>query len=136
VLAQESIAAGVGFSAGIFGVEALFRPGAGGVLLGAGAGAAGVGARVLLPLTSGAEMDEGVATRRYVSLGYLLTPWSLGNIDAAGAVGAEVGVLVQQPNGRLFADLAVGAAVPHGGTWGGNTLSPLVRLQLGVRTRR
>ena len=120
----------MGFSAGIVGVEAEWRG------IAVGVGAAGVGARAVLPLSAPKCVSGGPAVTRYLSAGYLLTPWSFGNIDATGAVGAEVGLRVVHGNGRLFADLAVGAAVPHGGSWGGNTLSPLVRLQLGMRRSR
>lgn len=133
--AQQSVGVGAGFSAGLVGVEVLFRPGGGPLLAGAGAGIAGIGARAMLLLASPGEPSaEAIATRRYLSAEYLLTPWSFGSIDGTGAVGAEVGMLIEHPNGRIFADLAVGGAVPHGGSWGGNTLVPLVRLQLGLHT--
>jgi hypothetical protein len=133
--AQERLSAGVGFTAGILGAEAGWERLAGLIDFEFGAGVAGLGVRAILPLSDLEPSPDRPAVTRYLSVGYLLTPWSFGNIDATGAIGGEVGVRIEHGNGRLFADLAAGAAVPHGGTWGGNTLSPLLRLQVGVRRR-
>lgn len=97
-----------------------------------GGGLAGLGGRGLVYIASRTPM---AATRveRYVSIGYLATPWRSGNIDATGAAVGEGGVQLWPQNGRrLFADLAAGVSAPHGGTWGGNTLGLTVRLQLGM----
>lgn len=128
--AQRAIAAGAGPTAGMVGGELTWRTGRLGVSV--GGGLAGVGARGLVYIAPEAAIAE-TRVERYVSLGYLATPWRFGNVDATGAAIAEGGVqLWPQRRRRLFADLAAGLAAPHGGTWGGNTLGLTVRLQLGV----
>jgi hypothetical protein len=131
---QESIAAGAGFTAGVLGAEVTWRPGGGRLRIGTGAGVAGFGTRVVLPLSVAHGPGPGAPIRtRYLSAGYLLTPWEIGNIDATGAFVGEVGLLILHAGQRLLADVAVGAAVVHGGSWGGYAAAPALRLQLGVR---
>jgi hypothetical protein len=132
--AQESITAGAGLTAGLLGAEVLWRPGGGLFRIGTGAGVAGFGARAVLPVgVSDGPGWEAPTRTRYLSAGYLLTPWEIGNIDATGAFVGEVGLQILHAGQRLLADVAVGAAVIHGGSWGGYAAAPALRLQLGVR---
>jgi hypothetical protein len=133
--AQESVAAGAGFTSGIIGVEALWGPETQPVRLGVGAGVAGLGMRVLIPRrVSDGLLGEAGGTR-YVSGGYLLTPWNFGLIDAAGAFGVEFGVRIPYSGRPILADLAAGAILVHGGSWGGSIFGPTFRLQIGLQRR-
>jgi hypothetical protein len=132
--AQERIQAGLGLSSGVIGAEAVWVGPRPALALAAGIGVAGVGGRLILE--AGAVPAVGAVTRsNYLGLLYLLTPWDFGLIEATGAVGAEAGVRIIDATQRVFADLAFGLAVPHGGSWGGSHLLPALRLQLGGTLR-
>ncbi|MFL5576916.1 MAG: hypothetical protein ACJ79S_13200 [Gemmatimonadaceae bacterium] len=129
--AQYSVALGAGPTAGVVGLEVLWPAAGRRAAVAVGGGVAGLGGRGLVYLGAGTPVGRAAA-RRYASAGYLATPWRFGTIRASGAVALEGGAQLWPAAGRgLLADLAAGVVIPHGGTWGGNTVAPSVRLQLG-----
>jgi len=96
---------------------------------------AGLGMRVLIPRGASHGALGEVGGTRYVSGGYLLTPWNFGLIDATGAFGLEFGVRIPYPGQPVLADLAAGAILVHGGSWGGSHFGPAFRLQIGMQRR-
>jgi hypothetical protein len=130
---QPYIAAGVGATAGLAGVEAHWLSPERRTAFSAGAGRAGIGARTILFLEPTPRGREGV--RHYLSAGYLLTPWESGTIDATGALIVEGGRQMLGPDTRYFMDMGLGFSVVHGGSWGGNTAGLVVRLLVGMALR-
>ena len=125
---------GVGLTSGLAGAELLQRPWLR-VGTGVGAGAGGLGARVVLwPILP----FEGWLWDRlsgnwwpYASAGFLYTPWAGGDFDASGAYGAELGMQRWGQEGSVFVDLAGGAARTAGGEWHGRRVVPTVRIAFG-----
>jgi hypothetical protein len=130
--AQDRVSAGAGITAGILGIEVQQRGPGPAIRLAAIGGVAGLGARIITPLGDEQRAVSALARARYVSVGYLLTPWRVGSIDGTGAAVAEVGFAQIHPDRRLVADLALGILVVHGGSWGGYAAGPTLRLQLGI----
>jgi hypothetical protein len=130
---QSGVQAGAGYSSGILGLEVSHALERWPVEVAAGAGIAGVGARLLLAGSAVRPGGDGPPLQRYLSAGYLLTPWAFGNVDAVGAFGAKGGARILLAGTPVYADLAAGVVIPHGGTLGGSTLGPALRLQIGLR---
>ena len=121
-------AVGASYTAGLAGAEWLrvAGPRAG---LALGAGATGVGARVLWYPSN---RYDAMFWRSYVSAGAAYAAWSSGAAERGStAVGAEVGVQHWYQETDWFLDAALGVAGAVRGEWFGRHTLPVARVTVG-----
>ena len=130
---SEAWSIGSGVSSGGLGVQydrAIYRPSAfpyWGISV--GAGVAGLGGRGWIELPW--SRQDNSPWEQIVGGSFLLSPWRLGAYNAAGALGAEVGLRQFGWEGSRYVEITAGAAWLLRGSWSGRRMVPILRLAYG-----